>query len=67
VTRARIQGFLLDDFEAHYAEARQQLTEWYRQGLLEAREDVAEGIEAAPHALIRILKGENFGKQLVRV
>lgn len=67
VTRARIEGFLLDDFEAQYGEARQQLTEWYQQGLLETREDVAEGIEAAPLALIRMLKGENFGKQLVRV
>lgn len=67
VTRARIEGFLLDDFEAQYDEARQQLTDWYRQGLLEAREDVAEGIESVPQAFIRMLKGENFGKQLVRL
>ncbi len=67
MTRARIEGFLLDDFEAQYAEARSQLTKWYQEGFLEAREDVAEGIEAAPHAFIRILKGENFGKQLVKV
>lgn len=67
VTRARIEGFLLDDFEAEYAEARRQLTEWYRAGVLQAREDVAHGIEALPHALIRMLKGENFGKQLVKL
>ncbi|WP_054302119.1 NADP-dependent oxidoreductase [Gemmobacter sp. LW-1] len=67
VTRARIEGFLLNDFEAHYAEARRDLTAWYQQGLLEAREDVAEGIEAAPQAFIRMLKGENFGKQLVKL
>lgn len=67
VNRLRIEGFLLDDFEAQYAEARCQLTDWYRAGVLQAREDVAEGIEALPHALIRMLKGENFGKQLVRV
>jgi NADPH-dependent curcumin reductase CurA len=67
VIRARIEGFLLDDFEAQYAEARSQLTKWYQEGFLEAREDVAEGIEAAPHAFIRMLKGENFGKQLVKV
>ena len=58
---------MLDDFEAKYAEARQELTGWYQQGLLEAREDVAEGIEAAPHAFIRMLRGENFGKQLVKL
>lgn len=67
VTRARIEGFLLDDFEADYGEARRQLTQWYQAGLLESREDVAEGIEATPHALIRMLKGENFGKQLVKL
>jgi NADPH-dependent curcumin reductase CurA len=67
VTRARIEGFLLDDFEADYAQARAELTEWYRAGLLEAREDVVNGIEAVPIALIRMLRGENFGKQLVKL
>lgn len=67
VSRVRIEGFLLDDFEASYAAARAQLTEWYRQGLLEIREDVSEGIETTPHAFIRMLKGENFGKQLVKL
>ena len=43
------------------------LLSWYKQGLLKTREDVAEGIEAVPHAFIRMLKGENFGKQLVRL
>lgn len=67
VTRARIEGFLLDDFEADYAQARAELTEWYRAGLLEAREDVVHGIESVPLALIRMLRGENFGKQLVKL
>jgi NADPH-dependent curcumin reductase CurA len=67
VSRVRIEGFLLDDFESSYHTAKSQLTEWYKQGLLEIREDVSEGIETAPHALIRMLKGENFGKQLVKL
>lgn len=67
VTRARIEGFLVDDFEADYAQARAELTEWYRAGLLEAREDVVHGIESMPLALIRMLRGENFGKQLVKL
>ncbi|MEZ5798569.1 MAG: NADP-dependent oxidoreductase [Paracoccaceae bacterium] len=67
VTRARIEGFLLDDFAASYAEARAELTQWYRSGLLQPREDVAHGIGAVPGALIRMLKGENFGKQLVKL
>ena len=67
VTRARIEGFLLDDFEADFAEARRRLTDWYAQGLLQPREDVVHGIESVPGALIRMLKGENFGKQLVKL
>ena len=67
VSRIRIQGFLLDDFRSSYGTARTQLLDWYRQGLLETREDVSTGIESAPGAFIRMLKGENFGKQLVRL
>ncbi|MBX3566778.1 MAG: NADP-dependent oxidoreductase [Rhizobiaceae bacterium] len=67
VSRVRIEGFLLDDFESSYPIARAQLTEWYKDGKLEARDDVSEGIESAPYALVRMLKGENFGKQLVRI
>jgi NADPH-dependent curcumin reductase CurA len=67
ITRARIQGFLLDDFASEYAAARADLQAWHQQGLLQTREDSAEGIEAVPGAFIRMLKGENFGKQLIRL
>lgn len=67
ITRARIEGFLLDDHEAEYQTAVADLQSWYRQGLLQTREDVALGIEAVPHAFVRMLKGENFGKQLVKL
>lgn len=67
ITRARIEGFLLDDHEGEYEMAIADLLSWYKQGLLQTREDVAEGIETVPHAFVRMLKGENFGKQLVRL
>ncbi|MDQ0563039.1 NADPH-dependent curcumin reductase CurA [Rhizobium mesoamericanum] len=67
ITRARIEGFLLDDHESEYDAAIADLLAWHKQGLLHTREDVAEGIETVPHALVRMLKGENFGKQLVRL
>lgn len=67
ITRARVEGFMQDDFESEYETAMVDLVSWYRKGLLKTREDVAEGIEAVPHALIRVLKGENFGKQLVKL
>lgn len=67
VSRVRMEGFLVDDFDSKFASARAQLTEWYQQGLLEAREDVETGIETVPRAFVRMLKGENFGKQLVKL
>lgn len=67
VQRLRIEGFLLDDFETSYASARAQLIAWKREGKLQIREDVSEGIETTPQAFVRMLKGENFGKQLVKL
>lgn len=67
VSRIRIEGFILDDFQSAYASARDELTAWYGQGLLETREDISTGIETVPHAFIRMLSGENFGKQLVKL
>jgi hypothetical protein len=40
---------------------------WVREGRIKYREDVVEGLENAPRALIGLLRGENFGKLLVRV
>jgi NADPH-dependent curcumin reductase CurA len=67
VKRVRIQGFLVFDFAARYKEALAQLTEWLRQGRLKYREDVVDGLERAPDALLAVLQGRNFGKMLVRV
>jgi hypothetical protein len=40
---------------------------WQKSGEVTYREDIAEGLEAAPSAFIRMLKGENFGKQVVQI
>lgn len=67
VKRARIEGFLVLDHFDRYEAIIAELTGWYRDGLLRDREDVAEGLEAAPLALERLLRGENTGKQIVRL
>jgi hypothetical protein len=67
VKRVRILGFLVFDFAARYKEGLAQLTEWLRQGRLKYREDVVDGLERAPDALLAVLQGRNFGKMLVRV
>jgi NADPH-dependent curcumin reductase CurA len=67
VNRVRIQGFLVFDFAARYREGLAQLGAWVREGRLKYREDVVEGLERAPAALIGLLQGQNFGKMLVRL
>jgi hypothetical protein len=67
VNRVRIQGFIVFDFAARYREGLAQLTAWLREGRLKYREDVVDGLERAPAALIGLLEGRNFGKMLVRV
>jgi len=67
VNRVRIQGFLVFDFAARYKEGLAQLTEWVREGRLKYREDIVDGLDRAPAALLDLMQGRNFGKKLVRV
>ncbi len=67
VNRVRIQGFIVFDFAARYKEGLAQLTDWVRQGKLKYREDIVDGLERAPGALIGLLQGRNFGKMVVRI
>lgn len=63
--RARMQGFLMHDFNAEFPEALAQLTEWVRAGKLHYREDISHGLESCPGALARIYRGGNVGKCLI--
>ncbi|GAC1388377.1 MAG: NADP-dependent oxidoreductase [Vulcanimicrobiaceae bacterium] len=67
VARAKIEGFLVSDHQAHAPAAFAQMAAWLREGKLRYKEDIVEGLERAPRALIGMLRGENFGKLLVRV
>ena len=67
VSRARLEGFLVLDHYDRFDAIITEMTDWYREGLLKDRKDVAEGLGAAPNALERLLKGENTGKKIVRV
>ncbi len=67
VNRIRMQGMIVFDWNQRYAEARSELANLLQQGKLKTRESVLEGIESAPRGLIGLLKGQNFGKQLVKL
>ncbi len=65
--RALLQGFIISDHLDLWPTAVAGLAELVKAGKLKWRESVAEGLEAAPEAFFRMLKGGNFGKQLVRI
>jgi len=67
VARARIEGFLVLDYQHRYVEARTRLAEWHRAGKLQYQYDIADGLENTPNAFLRVLTSKNLGKQLVRV
>jgi len=67
VNRIKMQGMIVFDWKDRYAEAREALARHVIAGKLKYRESVIVGLENAPRGLIGLLKGENFGKQLVRL
>ena len=67
VLRATMQGFLVSDYAARFGEALPRLARWVAEGTIKHTEDVVEGIENTPAAFLRMLRGENRGKQLVRL
>jgi NADPH-dependent curcumin reductase len=67
VNRIRMQGMIVFDWKARYGEALKVLGGYFAEGKLKYRESVLEGLASAPRGLIALLKGENFGKQLVRL
>jgi NADPH-dependent curcumin reductase len=67
VNRIKLQGMIVFDWKERYGEALKALAGYLAEGRLKYRESVLEGLENAPRGLIGLLKGENFGKQLVKL
>ena len=66
-SRLKVQGFIVSEHMQFWPEALADLGSMVASGKLKFRESVAQGIEAAPEAFIGLLKGRNFGKQLVKL
>jgi len=67
VKQARAEGFLVHQFAERFDEGLRQMAAWLREGRLKYRETIVDGIENAPRAFIGMLRGENIGKQLVKI
>jgi NADPH-dependent curcumin reductase CurA len=62
-----MQGFIVMDFMDQRDEALSDLQSWVAAGKLKVKEDVINGLENTPKALIGLLAGENRGKRMIRV
>jgi NADPH-dependent curcumin reductase CurA len=67
VKRLRAEGFIVTDFFDQRERAIADLQSWVQSGKLKVQEDLIEGLENTPQALIGLLAGENRGKRMVRV
>jgi len=68
VKRARMEGFVVFDYASRYREAATEIAGWLADGSLVAREEVLDGgVAAFPEALLKLFRGENTGKLMLRV
>ena len=65
--RIKLQGFIVSEHMEVWPEALKELGTLVATGKLKPRESIAQGIESAPEAFLGLLKGKNFGKQLVKL
>jgi NADPH-dependent curcumin reductase CurA len=65
--RLTIRGFIVWDFLSLQDDFLRDVAQWIKDGRIKYREDIVDGLENAPATLIGLLKGKNFGKQLIRV
>ena len=65
--RLKVEGFIVSEHMEVWPEALTELGTLVATGKLRARESVAQGLAAAPEAFLGLLKGKNFGKQLVKL
>ena len=67
VSRLKVQGFIVSEHMEVWPDALKELGGLVASGRLRARESIAHGLAAAPEAFLGLLKGKNFGKQLVQL
>ena len=66
VNHGRMEGFVVFDYAARYAEGLAAMAGWLREGSLKSREDVVDGLETFPETLLKLFSGENFGKLCIK-
>ncbi len=65
--RLKLEGFIVMDFKERHLEAIAHMKKLLNDGKITIIEDITEGLQSAPEALVNLLNGKNFGKSMVRV
>lgn len=65
--RLTVRGFIRGDFLDQQAAFFEDMSRWIRENRIKYREDIVEGLENAPRAFLKLFRGENFGKLLVKL
>lgn len=67
VKRLTMRGYIVSDFDDQADEFLRDVGAWVAAGKIKYREDIVDGLENAPDALIGLLRGKNFGKLLIKI
>ncbi len=67
VNRGTMKGMVVFDYAARYGEAIKDMAGWMAAGKLKTREDIVPGLETFPETLLKLFKGENTGKLVLKV
>jgi NADPH:quinone reductase len=62
-----LKGFIYSDYIDQFEEGRRDLAQWLAEGKIKYKENIVNGLENAPNALLGLFSGENLGKQLVKI
>jgi len=67
VNGARMEGFVVFTYAARYGEAAREMAGWIQAGKLKSHEDIVEGFQTFPDTLLKLFRGENLGKLMIKV
>lgn len=67
IHRALMKGFIVSDYSARFKEGIEQLATWYQNGQLKYEESIVDGFDNTVDAFLGLFRGENLGKQIVRL
>ncbi len=67
MNRIKMEGFIVMDYFAERQQACDEISQWVKDGHVKIKEDVIDGLENAPAALVGLLNGENYGKRMIRI